>query len=107
MHATAEFDLRNRQLVGLPDYLEMLGVKGGTFARDMLEGVMPNRDAFFEKSDDEILKALEERYGSPLDPFMNKEYTTKPVVEQIKAQNEPQRETRLEKSDSRAAGMMP
>ena len=107
VHATAEFDLRNRQLVGLPDYLEMLGVKGGTFARDMLEGVMPNRDAFFEKSDDEILKALEERYGSPLDPFMNKEYTTKPVVEQIKAQNEPQRETRLEKSDSRAAGMMP
>ena len=106
VHATAEFDLRNRQLVGLPDYLEMLGVKGGAFARDMLDGVMPNRDAFLEKGDDEILKALEERSGSPLDPFMNKEYTTKPVVEGNKEQNEPQHEKKQEKSEHQAGAVL-
>ena len=44
------------------------------FARELLDGIMPNRDAFLKKSDAEILKALEAKPLSKDDPFTNKEY---------------------------------
>ncbi len=105
--ATATLYNRIREAIGLPDYLRSLGAKGEGYAKEMLDSCMPNRDAFLELSDAEILKMIKAKPLSKDDPFTHREYQTKPVVEQIKAQNEPQRETRLEKSDSRAAGMMP
>ena len=68
------FSAMNR-IVGLPDYVRMLGVKGPDFAREMLDKAMPMREAFFEKSDAEILKAMDAKIGSKDDPFQNKEYT--------------------------------
>ena len=88
--------------IGQPDYLRTLGAKGMDYAKEMLDSRMPNRDAFLKLGDAEILAALKAKPLSQKDPFMNKEYTTKPVVEENKAPNEPQRESKLEKGDPQA-----
>ena len=72
--ASAELDSRVREMVGQPDYLRSLGAGGMKFARELLDGLMPKRDAFLKKSDAEILKALEAKPLSKDDPFTNKEY---------------------------------
>ena len=60
--------------VGLPDYVRTLGHEGIGFARKLLDQAMPNREAFFQKSDKEIVEALGAQFGSKDDPFQNKEY---------------------------------
>ena len=60
--------------VGLPDYVRTLGSEGIGFARKLLDQTMPNREAFFQKSDKEIVEALGAQFGSKNDPFQNKEY---------------------------------
>ena len=62
------------KLPGLPDYVQTLGRKGPDFAREWLDSVMPNREAFFQLKDEEILNALSAKIGSKDDPFQNKEY---------------------------------
>ena len=88
--------------IGQPDYLRTLGAKGMSYAKVMLDNCMPNRDAFLKLGDAEILKALKAKPLSNDDPFTKREYTTKPVVEEHKARNDPQRESKLEKSDPQA-----
>ncbi len=61
--------------VGIPDYVRMLGIKGPDFAREMLDAAMPGREAFFAKSEAEILAAMGSKIGSREDPFQNSEYT--------------------------------
>ena len=77
--AFAEMDTLTRQVIGLPDYLRPLGAKGEDFAREMLDSVMTNRDAFLEKSDAEILKMITATPQSKDDPFTHPEYQPKPV----------------------------
>ena len=59
---------------GLPDFVRAMGVQGPDFARDLLDRVLPNREAFFGKTDAEIVSAFEKKTGTPDDPFQNKEY---------------------------------
>ena len=73
--ASMKTDASLQAKIGLPDYVKMLGVKGPVFARDLLDSVMPNREAFMKLSDEEILKAMQAKPGSKDDPFQNKEYT--------------------------------
>ena len=76
--AATFIDQRMREIIGLPDYIRTLGVKGAGFARELLDSSMPNRDALLNKSDAEILESLNAKFDTKEDPFLNKEYT-KPV----------------------------
>ena len=77
--AFAELDVLTREAIGQPDYLRPLGAKGEDYAREMLDRVMTNRDAFLEKSDVEILKMITATPLSKDDPFTHPEYQPKPV----------------------------
>ena len=96
--ATGKYNKLIRDNIGLPDYIRTLGVKGVNFAGEMLDNVMPNKDAFLNKSDAEILNALDAKSGSKDDPFMDKEYT-KPVYREDEVLRRSLNEKKLEKSD--------
>jgi hypothetical protein len=95
--ASGLYDKLLRETIGLPDYIRTLGVKGVSFAGEMLDNVMPNKDAFLNKSDAEILKSLDAKFGSKDDPFMDKEYT-KPVFREDEVLRKSLKENKLEKN---------
>ena len=59
---------------GFPDYVRQLGIKGQVYARDLLDTMMPGREAFMKLSDREILDAIKAKNLSDKDPLMNDEY---------------------------------
>ncbi len=70
-----QIGLEQDRAYGRPDFVKALGMMGPKFAEVLLKKVMPNREAFFAKTDAEITSALAKSIGSKEDPFQNKTYT--------------------------------
>ena len=94
----AEVNLRMQESIGTPDYLRTLGSKGLSFAKEYLDSYMPNREPFLEQTDAEILQALAAKPLSQGDPFLNKEYTTKPAYNHDEVLKKSLQESQREKS---------
>ena len=96
--ATATLFNGIRECIGHPDYLRSLGAKGEGYAKEMLDSVMPNRDALLKKSDAEILKMINAKPLCQDDPFTHKEYQTKPTYNEIETLEKSLQESKRVKS---------
>ena len=68
-------------IIGLPDYVAMLGKKGPLYARELLDKNMPDRASFADLEDNKILEALTKKPGEKGNPFEMEEYK-KPVYKE-------------------------
>ena len=68
-------------IIGLPDYVAMLGKKGPLYARELLDKNMPDRASFADLEDSKILEALTKKPGEKGNPFEMEEYK-KPVYKE-------------------------